>query len=140
MPLVELFNKYTSLAAAKAHKLTSGGFMQPSPLYKWRRNDGLATFLRNMLDLRKTISLCHSCERKMPSRWLSRYNYELVKELSADNCPCDYCRNLDSVNLFVPGDGPYFAQYDLARRSVAETTQRERAAMDKDWRTILPGT
>lgn len=137
MAAIHVAGKYTRvdtfLKAASRKALAT----LPTALHRWRRTDGLATFLRNMIDLRKTISLCHSCENRMPNRWLSRYNYELVKHLSADECPCDYCRQTTSVNLFVAGEGEYFQNYDLGQRSVRATVARERALRDKDYRHVL---
>ena len=108
------------------------------PLHRWRRKDGLASFLTNMLELRKTISLCHSCERKMPSKWLSRYNYVLVYGFSTDSTGCDYCRTVGSTNLYHAVEGPYAQEMARSLRSVAETQKRERQMLDKDPRWILP--
>lgn len=137
MPAIHVVGKYARIdrfVKAAAKKTLD---VLPAALHKWHRPDGLASFVRDMIGLRKTISLCRSCEAKMPSRWTSRYNYELVKHLHADDCPCDYCRQTTSVNLYVAGEGDYWQQYDLGQRSVHDTVLRERKLRDKDYRYVL---
>ena len=113
-------------------------FESVRPLHRWRRKDGLASFLTNMLELRKTISLCHSCERKMPSKWLSRYNYALVYGFSTDSTGCDYCRQVGSTNLYHAVEGPYAQEMERSRIYAQETMKRDRKMFDKDPRWFMP--
>lgn len=118
---------------------TAQGWLQKAlPLYKWRRKDGLASFLRDRIALRKTLSLCNACLVKMPRTWQQRYNYERVIHFHADDCGCDYCRETTSTTLFVAAEGDYHREWELTHNSVESTIKRDRQNFDKDRRFILP--
>lgn len=119
-------------------KVRGGAWVKRAlPLFKWRRPDGLASMVRDLIALRKTLVLCHSCEQKMPRRWESRYNYAFVKGFHAEGAACDYCRVQTSANMYCAVDGPYHQEMEQGRRSVAETRARERAAYEKDRKFFL---
>lgn len=107
------------------------------PLFKWRRPDGLASMVRDLIALRKTLVLCHACEQKMPWRWESRYNYVFVKGFYAEGVACDYCRAQTSANMYCAVDGAYHQEMESARKSVEATRARERAAYQRDRRFFL---
>src|SRR3990167_60419 len=118
-----------------------GALSRALPLWKWRRPDGLASMVRDLISLRKTLILCHSCEGKMPRKWESRYNYALVKGFHAGGTACDYCPQnglQPAVNMWCAVDGLYHQEMEKARKSVEETQARERAAYERD-RTYFVG-
>ena len=118
--------------------LQDGGVMKKIlPLFKWKRKQGMATFLRDLLDLRKTISLCKSCERKMPRHWGSRYNYSFVRGFYAEHAACDWCRLQDSTNMYMPVDGKYHQEMMHMKRHVDATRERERTQFLKDSRHFI---
>ena len=115
------------------HPVKGGGVISRAlPLWKWRRPDGLASMVVDLIALRKTLILCHSCEGKMPRRWESRYNYAFVKGFHAEGSACDYCRTQTSANMYCATDGAYHQEMEKARRSVEETHKRERALAERD--------
>ena len=120
------------------HKLQSGGFFSRAlPLFKWRRKDGEASFLWDVMALRKPIALCKGCEHKMPHRWTSRYNYAFVKGFHAELTACDYCRIQGSVNFYHPVDGAYHQEMVRWQRIEAQVAERDRQNFLKDRRYIL---
>jgi hypothetical protein len=106
------------------------------PLTRWRRPDGLSSFVRDMIALRKTLALCHSCEHKMPRNWRAQYDYELITHFHGE-CGCDYCRQTTSVNLYVAGEGAYWSEMYRSSKHVRETQERDRQRQLADPRTIL---
>lgn len=117
---------------------TASGYVTKAlPLHKWRRKDGLASFVRDLIDLRKTLLLCPSCEQKMPRRWLGQYNYALVTGFHTEDTGCDYCRQLGCPNMYVAQDGKFHQEMVLAERRVRETRQREAEALQRDWRYMV---
>lgn len=120
------------------HQVKGGGVIARAlPLFRWRRSDGLASMVRDLIALRKTLILCHSCEGKMPRRWESRYNYAFVKGFHTEGSACDYCRVQTSANMYCASDGAYHQAMEKANKSVEETRARERAAYEKDRRFFL---
>ncbi len=128
----------SSMRINEPHAVKGGGVIARAlPFLKWRRPDGLASMVHDLIALRKTLILCHSCEHKMPRRWESRYNYAFVKGFHADGAACDYCRMQTTANMYCAVDGPYHQEMAQARQSVAETRARERALYEKDRRFFL---
>ena len=120
------------------HQVKGGGVIARAlPFFKWRRPDGLASMVCDLIALRKTLILCHACAEKMPRHWQSRYNYSFVKGFHAEGSACDYCRALTPVNMYCAVDGAYHQEMHKARKSVEETRARERIAFDKDRRFFL---
>lgn len=118
--------------------LKSGGWLHKVlPLHKWRRPDGLSSFLADMIALRHTLCLCSGCEVKMPGQWTSRYNYALVKGFMAELTACDYCRQLRSVNMYCPEDGAYHQEMVQWQRTVSQVRAREQAALAKDRKYLV---
>lgn len=115
----------------------NGWLKKALPLHKWRRTQGMATFLRDLIALRKPIALCASCEAKMPRRWLDSTDYAFVKGFHAEGTACDYCRQLSSANLYHPVDGAYHQEMVAVNRMVEEVQARERALFNKDRRFLL---
>lgn len=123
---------------SEPHKLQSGGFFSRAlPLFKWRRKDGEASFLRDLIALRKPVALCKGCEHKMRYRWTSRYNYEFVKGFHAEMTHCDYCRTEGSANFYHPVDGAYHQEMVKWKKIEATVQARDRARLEKDRRYIL---
>lgn len=119
-------------------QVKTGWIAKALPFHKWRRPDGLASMVRDLIALRKTLILCASCEHKMPRRWEGRYNYQLVKGFHAEQAACDYCRNdWTAANMYCTVDGPYHQAMTRANQSVRETRARERAAAQRDRRFLL---
>ena len=120
------------------HPVKGGGVIARAlPFFKWRRPDGLASMVCDIIALRKTLILCHSCEGKMPRRWESRYNYNFVKGFHAEGSACDYCRAQTPTNMYCAVDGVYHQMMEKARKSVEETKARERGLYEKDRRFFL---
>lgn len=108
------------------------------PLHKWRRKQGMATFVRDLIDLRKTLVLCGGCERKMPYRWMEKYDYALVRGYNAAEAACDWCRqNNDHCNLYHTTHGKHHERCELAKQSIEETEARERDLYMKDRRYFI---
>ncbi len=117
---------------------TGALFERALPLHKWRRPDGMASFVRDMLGLRKTLSLCTSCEHKMPRKWLSQYNYSLVYGFSTDRTGCDYCRQVGATNLYHAVEGAYAQEMEMSRRFAEATMMRDRRLWAENPRAIVP--
>jgi hypothetical protein len=116
----------------------TGWIAKALPFHKWRRPDGLASMVRDLIALRKTLILCATCEHKMPRRWELRYDYALVKGFHAEMAACDYCRNdFTATNMYCAVDGAYHQEMIRAQRSIQETRARERAAMARDRRFLI---
>lgn len=113
-------------------KTAAGYIAKAVPLHKWRRKDGLSSFMADMIGLRHALCLCKSCEKKMGSRWLDKYGYGLVKSFHADDANCDYCRQTNSCNLFVAVEGNYYKEMSFAEKCVRETQARDRHLAERD--------
>lgn len=112
---------------------TAAGYMTKAlPLHKWRRPDGLSSFMADMIGLRHALALCKSCEKKMGQKWLDKYGYGLVKSFHADSTNCDYCRQPESCNLFVAVEGNYYKEMTFAEKCVRETQERDRKTAERD--------
>jgi len=118
---------------------TAAGYVAKAlPLHKWRRPDGLSSFLADMIALRKTLSLCHSCETgKMPRRWMDRYDYSFVRGFSIDLTACDLCRQHAACNMYVAVEGRYARQLDEERRLISALRERERRRLNEDSRYVI---
>jgi hypothetical protein len=111
----------------KSVQTAQGWGAQVLPFFKWRRPDGPASFFTDRLNLRKSLSLCHTCEHfTLPSKWIDRYNYQQVRQFHGDGIGCDYCRAEEPTNLYIPIEGTLAADYRLMEPSVRETKRRER--------------
>lgn len=108
-------------------KTLSGYVSRALPLHKWRRPDGLTSFLADMVALRKTLSLCYSCEHKMPRAWEDRYNYQRVRQFYAECATCDWCRHPDSTTMFVAVEGRYAQQIRDEKAAFERIRAAERA-------------
>jgi hypothetical protein len=113
-------------------KTSSGWLQKVNPLHKWRRPDGPASFLEDMMQLRKALSLCWSCEHKMPRKWLDKYGYSLVRNFHTEASGCDLCRNVTSTNLYVATEGTYNQEAERMERYVRETRARDKAIAERD--------
>lgn len=112
-------------------KTAAGWMAKALPLHKWRRPDGLSSFLTDMIALRKTLCLCATCENHMPRRWTERYDYQFVRGFHAEAVACDKCRQRDSANMYVAVEGRYATQIRdekaaFARIRAAEITHAQR--------------
>ena len=120
------------------HKLQSGGFFARAlPLSRWRRKNGLATFLNDLIQLRKPIALCKGCERKMPYHWTAKYDYEFVHGFYAELTACDYCRTQGSANFYHPVDGAYHQEMVRWKKIEEAVKERDRQNVLKDRRYII---
>jgi len=108
-------------------KTATGWVSRALPLSKWRRPDGLTSFLADMVALRKTLSLCLSCEHRMPRHWEDRYNYQKVRTFYIDYATCDWCRHPDSTTMFVATEGAYAAQIRTEKAAFERIRAAERA-------------
>lgn len=130
--------QWRQLRINEPQQVKGGGVIARAlPFWKWRRPDGLATMVRDLIALRKTLVLCHACERKMPRRWTEKYDYAFVKGFHAEGSACDYCRALTSANMYCAVDGAYHQAMERMSRSIEETRARERALYEKDRRYFL---
>lgn len=97
------------------------------PFFKWRRPDGRASFFMDRLALRKSLSLCMSCERNvLPRRWELRYDYQKITQFHGDGVGCDYCRDDTTTSLYIPMEGSLAGEYNVMEPSVRNTRARER--------------
>src|SRR5882762_6737264 len=113
-------------------KTAAGYLTKALPLHKWRRNDGLSSFMADMIGLRHALCLCKPCEVKMGRKWLDKYGYTLVKSFHADEQGCDYCRNETSCNLYVAVEGSYAKEMMFSEKCVRETQARDRKNAERD--------
>lgn len=113
-------------------KTAAGWMAKALPLHKWRRPDGLSSFLADMIALRKTLCLCASCEKQMPRRWLERHDYQYVRGFYADAVACDKCRNRDSANMYVATEGNYATQIRNEKAAFERIRAAERASAQRD--------
>lgn len=111
---------------AEPFKTASGWVASTLPLHKWKRPDGLTSFLTDMVALRKTLSLCYTCEHKMPRRWEERYDYQRVRTFYADCAHCDWCRHPDSTTMWVATEGRYAQQIRDEQAAFARIRAAER--------------
>lgn len=118
-------------------KVLGGAAVRALPVHKWRRTQGVATFVRDLMALRKTLCLCTACERKMPRQWTRTYNYSYVQGFHAEGAACDYCRQVTTANMYCATDGAYHQQMEKGRQSVMETRRREAALFAKDRRYLM---
>ena len=122
----------------EAYPVKGGGVISRAlPFWKWRRPDGLASMVRDLIALRKTLILCYSCESKMPRRWESRYNYNFVKGFHAEGSACDYCRAQTPANMYCAVDGAYYGEMEKAQKSVEETKARDRQLYERDKKYLV---
>jgi hypothetical protein len=116
----------------EALKVGAGYVTRALPLHKWPRKDGPASFLSDLIALRKSVLLCYSCEQKMGRRWQDRINYGLVKSFHADDGFCDSCRHSTSCNLYIPVEGQYYQDMTFAETCIKQTKERERQTAQRD--------
>ena len=118
---------------------TAAGFIARTlPLSKWRRHDGLSSFLADMIALRKTLNLCHSCESaRMPHRWHEHYDYAFVRGFHAEAIACDRCRQDVPTNMYVAMEGNYARQIREEKQAFENIKRSKRALLEKDTRYFL---
>lgn len=83
----------------------------------WRipRKEGRASFLENMIQLRKTLLLCNFCATsRMPRAWMARSNYEDIPAWHSVG-HCDLCRTYGALTVFVPMEGAYWKGIESRR-------------------------
>lgn len=117
----------------------SGGTQEvrQTNIAKWRRKDGHASFLQDLVSLRKTLALCYHCANvRMPRKWQQVYNYEELTAFHGVNA-CDYCREEKSIALYLAGDEPYWQEYEKSMRHEAQVRKRERDLYNKDRRYFV---
>ena len=126
------------MRVGEPHPVKGGGYIARAlPVWKWRRTQGIASFVLDLIQLRKTLIFCYTCEYKMPRRWESRYNYAFVKDFHGDGSACDYCRTQTTINMYCAVDGAYHQEMGKANRSIEETRARERQLYERDKRYFL---
>jgi len=118
-------------------KTLSGHIAKALPLSKWKRPDGLSSFLADMIGLRKTLNLCLSCERKMPRNWIERVDYQFVRGFHAEAIACDRCRQDVPTNMYVAVEGRYAQQMREEKRSIDNIRRTERALRENDRKYLL---
>lgn len=110
---------------------------QQTNVAKLRRKDGQASFVADLIALRKTLALCRHCaDVKMPRNWRKCYSYEELTTFHGDSA-CDYCREDKPVALFLAGEGGYWQEYEQTRRMAAEVKKRERQLLEKNPLAII---
>ena len=114
------------------------GTMTPSlPLVKWRRLDGKASFVCDLIALRKTLLLCHGCVvTHFPAHWQQQYDYECVPAFHGDG-GCDYCRQEGPADLYVAGEGAYWQEWEASTRIIRQVRERECRLMAQDSRYLI---
>lgn len=118
-------------------KTLTGHVARALPLAKWRRHDGLSSFLQDMVSLRKTLNLCASCESRMPRHWTDRYNYQFVRGFHAEAIACDRCRHDLPTNMYVATEGGYATQVRQERAALERIRRTERAVREGDRKYLL---
>lgn len=110
---------------------------QKTNIAKWRRKSGEASFLQDLIALRKVLCLCNLCSNiKLPRKWESRFGYSRLTAFHAV-ANCDWCREERPVSMFLPTEGDVWQQHELGMRSAAAVRKREMAAYDKDKRYLV---
>ena len=98
-----------------------------APFTKWRRPEGPASFFTDRMALRKSLSLCYTCEHtRLPKRWEERYLYQKITSFHGDGIGYDYCRADEPTSLYVAEEGDLGQAYTEMIPSVAETKKRDR--------------
>jgi hypothetical protein len=94
-----------------------------------RRKMSEATWLWDMINLQRTISLCHGCAtQKMPWRWQQKLHYAEMTRFHGSG-HCDYCRKEKTVSLYQSTDTPYFTATEREHHLVAATQERDLVAV-----------
>jgi hypothetical protein len=106
-------------------------------LAKWRRKEGPASFIADLITLRKTLMLCYHCAKyRLPRNWTRLFDYEELTIYHGEGA-CDYCREDNSMSLFIAGEGDYWKAYEQGRRHEEEVRARQRAMFNKDKRFLI---
>ena len=106
-------------------------------LAKWRRTEGPASFLADMITLRKTLFLCYNCGKfKLGRNWRGVFDYEELTTFHG-NSRCDYCREDGPVTLYLAADGKVWQEHEKSTRQIAETRKREQILYNKDRRFFI---
>jgi hypothetical protein len=91
-----------------------------------RRKMADATWLWDMINLQKTLALCHGCATtKMPWRWQQKLHYQELRRFHGSGY-CDLCRKEEMVSLYESTDTPQFAAVERDHHLVAAVHERER--------------
>jgi hypothetical protein len=106
-------------------------------LAKIRRKDGEASFLADMIALRKVLALCYYCaEHRLPRNWRKLFDYEELKGYHAHG-HCDYKREEGSVGLYMPGDGDYWQMHEKSTKAVDSIQARDQRRYAQDRRYLV---
>lgn len=109
-------------------------FMKKIDFSKTSRRMSGATWLWDMMNLRKVLQLCSRCQYALPHHWEKKYHYAKWKHFTGIN-PCDYCKNEAVVDLFRSTDDPWYAECERNSRAVSATRARDAAFAVTDRRS-----
>jgi hypothetical protein len=90
---------------------------------KVRRRIGNASWLSDMVALRKLISVCSRCEYKFPWRWKQKLHYAEFTPFHGEGL-CDGCRHEGVVTLYRSKDDPWFETCER-QASIAAAIDRQ---------------
>lgn len=104
-------------------------------VWRWKRRMSNASWLWDLMNLQKVLSLCSGCQYKMPFRWDKRLHYQEMRQFHGHGL-CDGCRHEDAVSLFQSTDTLYFAQCERDRAGVRHAQALDRAILANDRRRV----
>jgi hypothetical protein len=104
-------------------------------VWRWQRRMSNASWLWDLMNLQKVLSLCSGCKYKMPWHWERRLHYQEMRQFHGQGM-CDGCRHEDSVSLFQSTDTVYFAQCERDRAFVRHAQARDREFTMNDRRRV----
>jgi hypothetical protein len=100
-------------------------------LWTVRRKMSNASWLEDMIQLKKTLALCKGCTTtKMPWRWEQKLHYAEMKTLHGSG-HCDLCRKEDLVSLYQNTDTAWYEQIERDNHLVAATVARDFRITDR---------
>jgi hypothetical protein len=110
---------------------------------KQRRPIVNASWVNDMIALKRALQFCKGCEPKMPWRWQSLFNYRPFSmpdgRAYEGNGQCDWCRQERPIVLYQRTDSPEYEAGEKYDRMIAETRARETGFTVVDrrpwWRT-----
>jgi hypothetical protein len=97
---------------------------QPIQWRKVLRKITNASWVSDMIALRKALQFCTGCEAKMPWRWQTRFEYRAFTAYHGDG-QCDGCRQDTAVTLYQRTDSPEYAAAERYDRLVQATRARD---------------
>jgi hypothetical protein len=105
---------------------------QQTSIAKWRRRDGQASFLCDLIELHKTLALCNNCAKiKMPRKWQSLYLYEKLTTFHGEDF-CDYCRQEGPISLYMHATDSVWPQMHHSMEVERRVRKRERELWEKN--------